>query len=92
MVIGMATTKITITLDEDQLTRVRALVEAGKTPNISAFVKHAVDIALDDVSGWAAMLAEALRSTGGPLTRRERQWTDEVLGGKARHKRLRRAA
>ena len=42
MVFGMATTKITITLQDDQLHEIRALVAAGEAANTSAFVKHAV--------------------------------------------------
>ena len=80
MVIGMATRKITITLDETQLDQVRALVAAQTAPSVSGFVQHAVAVALDDVAGWGAMLAEALRQTGGPLTEDERAWADNVLG------------
>jgi Arc/MetJ-type ribon-helix-helix transcriptional regulator len=78
----MATRKVTVTLEESQLERIRALVAAGSAPNVSAFVQHAVGVALDDVSGWGAMLAEALRETGGPMTDSERAWADEVLGVK----------
>ncbi len=37
-------------------------------------------VALDDVAGWGALLAEALRETGGALSDSERAWADEVLG------------
>jgi hypothetical protein len=47
---------------------------------VSGFVQHAVAVALDDVAGCGAMLAEALRATGGELTDRERAWADKVLG------------
>jgi Arc/MetJ-type ribon-helix-helix transcriptional regulator len=87
MVDGMATRKVTITLDEEQLERVRALVSAGKAPNVSAFVQHAVGVALDDVAGWGAVLAEALAGSGGPLTANERAWADDVLGVTKRRKR-----
>jgi Arc/MetJ-type ribon-helix-helix transcriptional regulator len=80
MVIGMATRKVTITLDEVQLARIQALVRAGSATSVSGFVQHAVTIALDDVAGWGAMLAEALRETGGPLSDEERAWADGVLG------------
>jgi Arc/MetJ-type ribon-helix-helix transcriptional regulator len=76
----MATRKVTITLDETQLDRVRALVEEGAAPSVSGFVQHAVGVALDDVAGWGALLAEALRESGGPLADEERAWADEVLG------------
>ena len=86
MVLGMATKKVTITIDVDQLERIRALVEAGTAPSVSGFVQHAVGVALDDVAGWGAMLADALRDTGGGLSRDERRWADAVLGVKGRAK------
>jgi hypothetical protein len=51
---------------------------------VSAFVQHAVALALDDVSGWQAILADALRETGGPLTDEERAWADQVLATRKR--------
>ncbi len=86
MVIGMATKKITITLDEAQLERVRAMVASGKAPSISGFVQHAVGVSLDDVSGWGALLADALAKTGGAVTEDEKVWADEILGVKKRGK------
>ena len=79
MVIGMATTKVTITLADDQLDEVRRMVQAGKATSVSAFVKRAVGTALDDAAGWKELLEDALRQTGGPLTSRERAWADGVL-------------
>ncbi|HLI36854.1 MAG TPA: hypothetical protein VKV80_05860 [Streptosporangiaceae bacterium] len=76
----MASKKVTVTLDEVQLDRIRALVAAGAAPSVSGFVQHAVGVALDDVAGWGALLAEALRDTGGALSDDERAWADEVLG------------
>ena len=86
MVIGMATRKVTVTLDERQLTRIRELVAAGSATSVSGFVQHAVGVALDDVAGWGKLLAEALRQTGGGLTRDERAWADKVLGVRKRRK------
>jgi Arc/MetJ-type ribon-helix-helix transcriptional regulator len=80
MVIGMATRKVTVTLDEVQVETIRSLVQAGTAPSVSGFVQHAVAVALDDVAGWGAMLAEALRQTGGELSDDERAWADDVLG------------
>ena len=80
MVTSMATKKVTITLDEAQLSRIRALADAGTVPSVSGFIQHAVGVALDDVAGWGAQLAEALRETGGPLTDHERTWADEIIG------------
>jgi Arc/MetJ-type ribon-helix-helix transcriptional regulator len=80
MVIGMASKKVTVTLDETQLERIRGLVAAGVAASVSGFVQHAVGVALDDVAGWGAVLAEALQETGGALSDSERTWADEVLG------------
>jgi Arc/MetJ-type ribon-helix-helix transcriptional regulator len=92
MVISMATRKVTVTLEEEQLARIRGLVSAGKATSISGFVQHAVNVALDDVAGWGAMLADALANTGGELTAEERAWADEVLGTGRRGKGKRPAA
>jgi HSP20 family molecular chaperone IbpA/Arc/MetJ-type ribon-helix-helix transcriptional regulator len=79
MVFGMATTKITITLQDSQLEEIRALVAARKATSVSAFVKHAVGVALYDAAGWREMLQDALQQTGGPLTNKERSWADALL-------------
>ncbi|MDY7102372.1 MAG: ribbon-helix-helix domain-containing protein [Actinomycetota bacterium] len=80
----MATRKVTVTLDEAQVERLKALVEAGRATSVSGFVQHAVGVALDDVAGWGAVLAEALRETGGPLTDDERAWADGLLASTER--------
>ena len=36
------------------------------------------------MAGWGALLAEALRETGGALSDSERAWADEVLGSGGR--------
>ena len=89
MVISMATVKITITLQEEQVEEVRALVAAGETASISGFVQHAVGVALYDAAGWRELLNEAMEETGGPLTKKERVWADKLLGGPARRSRSR---
>ena len=86
----MATTKITVTLPDQQLREIRALVAAGQSGSVSAFVKHAVHIALFDAAGWKDMLAGALQQTGGPLTDKERGWADSILGPGAPKRRPRR--
>ena len=84
MVFGMATQKITVTLDDDQVKEIRALVAAGQAANVSAFVQHAVGVALHDAAGWKEMLEDALRQTGGPLTKNERAWADALLSPRER--------
>jgi Arc/MetJ-type ribon-helix-helix transcriptional regulator len=88
----MATKKITITLEDDQIDAVRKLVAAKRAPSVSGFVKHAVGVALQDANGWAAMLQQALEDTGGPLTRKEQAWADSVLSGHAPRRGKRRRA
>ena len=84
MVIGMATQKITVTLDNDQVEEIRTLVAAGQAANISAFVQHAVGVALHDAAGWKEMLEEGLQQTGGALTKNERAGADAFLSPRAR--------
>ncbi len=80
MVSGMATKKITITIEKDQFDRVQSLVNGGKAKSVSGFVQHAVGVALDDVAGWGALLSQALIESGGEVSAEERAWADEVLG------------
>jgi Arc/MetJ-type ribon-helix-helix transcriptional regulator len=79
---GMATIKLTITMDDDQFANVKRLVAAGQASSVSGFVRKAVETALHDEAGWEQMLNEALHASGGPLTNAERDWADEVLGHK----------
>lgn len=76
----MAMKKVTVTLPEEQFNRIRDLVETGKAPSVSGFVQRAVGVTIDDVAGWGALLAQALRESGGPLSDEEKVWADEVLG------------
>jgi Arc/MetJ-type ribon-helix-helix transcriptional regulator len=76
----MASRKITITVDEQQVEQIRNLVIAGRATSVSGFVQHAVGVALDDVAGWGAMLAQALTETGGPMSAEEQVWADKALG------------
>ena len=84
MVFCMATTKITITLPDDQIHSICELVAGGKAGSVSAFVKRAVAVALFDAAGWQAMLDDALRETGGFPTGEERKWADALLHAPAR--------
>jgi Arc/MetJ-type ribon-helix-helix transcriptional regulator len=75
----MATTKITITPEDQQVEEIRALVAAGAAASVSGFVKHAVGVALFDAAGGREMLEDALQQSGGPLTKKERTWADAIL-------------
>ena len=90
MVFGMATSKITITLEDDQVEEIRALVAAGKAASVSGFVRHAVEVGLYDAAGWREMLEDALQQTGGPLTKKERAWADALLSPQGRKRGVRR--
>jgi len=79
MVFGMATCEIAVTLHGDQVKEIRSLVAAGRAASVSAFVQYAVGIALSDAAGWKEMLEDALQQTGGALTKKERDWADELL-------------
>lgn len=79
MVLGMATAKLTITLEQEALDAIRGLVATGQAQSVSGFVQHAVAVSLADVAGWGAMLGLALEQTGGPLTSKERTWADSIL-------------
>jgi Arc/MetJ-type ribon-helix-helix transcriptional regulator len=92
MELGMATRKVTITLDEGDLEKVKELVARGNAASVSAFVQHAVEVSLADVAGWGALLGEALRQSGGPLTKKERLWADGILGASDRKRNSRRSA
>jgi hypothetical protein len=39
------------------------------------------------MAGWGALLAQALRDTGGPLSSDEKAWADEMLGNQKRRTR-----
>jgi len=72
--------KVTVTLPETAVEAIRDLVAAGKADSVSGFVQHAVQVSLDDIAGWGAMLSQALQETGGALTDTERTWASKALG------------
>lgn len=87
MVVGMATRKVTVTIEVQQLERIKTAVERGAATSVSGFVQQAVGVALDDIAGWGAILADALSATGGPITADERAWADEQLGASTQRRR-----
>jgi len=88
----MATTKVTITVDDEQLRAIRELVQAGKAQSVSGFVKHAIGVSLSDIAGWGVLLGLALAETGGPLSAKERAWADAILRPRSKPRRARKAA
>lgn len=79
MVIGMATTKITITVPNHQLAEIKKRVTAREVASISGFVQRAVQKSLENEAEFRAMIDEGLAATGGPLTARERAWARKAL-------------
>jgi hypothetical protein len=91
---GMAPTKITITLENNQLAEIRALIAAGAAASVSAFAKHAVGVALFDAAGWSAMLEDALAANGRSANEEGAPWADGLLSphGQKKVSRKRKAA
>ncbi len=83
MIIGMTMRKVTVTIDEHDLARVRALVADGASPSVSAFVQHAVAVALTDAELWDESFEQWLASTGGQITTEERAIADALLDAPA---------
>jgi Arc/MetJ-type ribon-helix-helix transcriptional regulator len=78
-VMDLAMRKVTVALDERHLDTIRALVGAGSARSVSGFVQQAVEASLDDIDGWGAVIADALREPGGLLSDDERQGADGIL-------------
>jgi Arc/MetJ-type ribon-helix-helix transcriptional regulator len=89
MVNGMATRKVTVTVDERDLEAIRALVASGEVANVSAFIQHAVRVSLRNDDDFDALLATSLEASGGPMTDEERRWAEEMLGVKSQPRRTR---
>lgn len=71
--------RIAITLQNEQIEEIRALVAAGEATSVSGFVQHAIRIALHDAAEWRQAIEEAIGETGGPLTKKEIAWADAIL-------------
>jgi Arc/MetJ-type ribon-helix-helix transcriptional regulator len=92
MVLGMATTKITITLPDHQLAEIRKRVKRRKSESVSGFIQHAVKKSLDNDAEFRAMIDEMLQETGGPVTPKERAWARKMLTPRKRAAKPRKAA
>jgi len=79
MVVGMATTKVTITLPDGQLAEVRNRVRALGSTSVSGYIQQAVQKSLQNAAEFEAMLDQALMETGGPMTAKERAWARKIL-------------
>lgn len=80
MALGMGRT-MKVTLPAESAEAIRRLVADGRADSVSGFVRHAVQVSLDDVTGWGALLGQELADTGEAMTEQERRWADQVLGG-----------
>lgn len=78
MVNRMATRKITITVEETDLARIREMVDAGTVKSVSGFVQRAVTRSLDADRLLDEYLAAVIDS-GGPLTDSETAWLDDLF-------------
>lgn len=74
----MATRKVTVTLDEDEIARIKDLVSRGSAKSVSSFVQRAVSNSLDADAIWSQTLADLLEETGGPLTADEHEWATAI--------------
>lgn len=88
----MATTKITITVPDQQLEEIRERITAQEAASISGFIQQAVQKSLENAAEFRAMVNEALKETGGPLTPKERAWARKMLSPRKRGSRPRKAA
>jgi Arc/MetJ-type ribon-helix-helix transcriptional regulator len=88
----MATTKITITLPDDQLEEIRKRVAARECPTVSGFIQNSVQKSLENAAAFRAMLDEGLNATGGPPKPKERAWARRMLSGRKRGTKPRKAA
>lgn len=75
----MTTTKIAISLPAEVADRARRAVQRGNASSVSAYVAAALEekVKMDDL---AALLAEMLAESGGPLSRAEQRAADRRLG------------
>ena len=79
MIVGMTTSKITVSLPSELVEQAQRAVAEGRTPSVSAYVARALEeqAKLDDL---ASLLTEMLAESGGPLTAAERKAADRALG------------
>ena len=63
MALGMAMTmKVTLPVESEEA--IRRLVADGRADSVYGFVQHAVQVSLDDVTGWGGCSARRSRTPG----------------------------
>jgi Arc/MetJ-type ribon-helix-helix transcriptional regulator len=88
----MATTKVTITVPDNQLAQIRRRVTAKQSPSVSGFIQQAIQKSLDSDGEFRAMLADIIQETGGPPTAEERAWVRQALAPLKKKRTKRRTA
>lgn len=71
----MATTKVTITVDDRVLERVRAAVEAGQADNVSSYITEAAAQRVDREAR-----ADELERRWGPFSPKAMAWARKAAG------------
>ncbi len=71
--------RTTLSLSEDLLDRIAAVVARGDSPSLSAFVEGALRMSLDEVE-YFDVVEEILALTGGPATDEELAEADRRAG------------
>jgi Arc/MetJ-type ribon-helix-helix transcriptional regulator len=79
MVMSMAMKKITITLPEEHVGVLHALVRSGAPQSVSGFVQQAAAMAIEAHDRLDTVIAAALSDTGGPITEEEFEWARRML-------------
>ncbi|MBL8228842.1 MAG: hypothetical protein JNL98_10210 [Bryobacterales bacterium] len=83
----MATVKITITLQQEQIEEIRRRVSIHESASVSGFIQRAVQRTLLNSSEFSAMVDQGLMESGGPLTPKERAWAKKALSPQKRRTR-----
>lgn len=83
----MTMAKIAISLPKETLKKARGEVRRRKT-TMSAYIAELLDERVMD-RDLQEMVDEVLAETGGPMTRDEERWADEVLGLRRKGRRKR---
>lgn len=79
---GMTTTKIAITLPEEQLARVNRAVRAGRADSVSGYIARAL-AEQEREESLRALVRDLIAQHGEP-TQQEKMWAKRVLPSKRR--------
>jgi hypothetical protein len=79
---GMTTTKIAITLPEEQLVRVQRAVRAGRAESVSGYITRVLEEQEREES-LRALVQDLIAEHGEP-TREEKTWAKRALGRRRR--------